>query len=316
METVSVVITVKNEENSVLQVLKSLENQSLKPSEVIVVDGGSEDETVEIVKSFANSQGSFKLIEANGANRGEGRNIGISEAASEIVAITDAGVVLDSCWLENLARPIMDGDADFVGGIYVQGGESLLQKCIGILQYPNLEKLRVEDFLPSCRSVAFTKSVWKAVGRWPEHLEKADDTYFDLLVRENGFKMTLAKDAVVSFPARNSFKDLFLQYSSYSEWDVRARLFSRLKIYRFMVLAYVLLGLFAYGILRFGWWGFFLSFAVVLSYLVFAGTKASLATRNLLAFPIAVGVKITIFVAETYGIIKGFIRRVSGARQS
>jgi len=316
MSTVSVVITVKNEEDSISQLLESLEDQSLKPCEVIIVDGGSKDKTVEIVQSFTEANEAFKLITANGANRGEGRNIGISSAKSENVAITDAGVVLEKSWLENLTKPMISENADFVGGVYVQGGRSLLQKCIGILQYPSIDRLRVDDFLPSCRSVVFTKKVWKTVGRWPEHLEKADDTYFDLLVRENGFKMALAKDAVVSFPARNSFKDLFLQYSSYSEWDVRARLFSRLKIYRFMVLAYVLLGLFAYGILRFGWWGFFLSFAVVLSYLVFAGTKASLATRNLLAFPIAVGVKITIFVAETYGIIKGFIRRVSGARQS
>jgi glycosyltransferase involved in cell wall biosynthesis len=315
MLDVSVVVTVKNEEGSISQLLHSFEDQSLKPSEVIIVDGGSNDRTAEIVQSFAKNRKSYELIIADGANRGQGRNIGISSAKSEKIAITDAGVVLDRFWLERLIKPIDDEGADFVAGVYVQGGKSLLQKCIGTLQYPNIDRLRADDFLPSCRSVAFTKYVWKTVGCWPEHLDKADDTYFDLLVREKGFKVALAKDAIVSFPARSSFKDLFQQYSSYAEWDVRARLLSRLKIYQFMILAYVLLGVFAYISIAFGLWGFMFSFTVVGSYLVFNGAKAIVATRKLLAFPIACTMKLTIFVAETYGIVKGLIRRISASVQ-
>mgnify|MGYP001032600466 CR=1 FL=1 len=102
MVNVSVVITVRNEEDSILDLLNSLENQSLKPYEVIIVDGGSKDRTVEITKSFITSRNSFKLIVAEGANRSEGRNIGISAATSDIIAITDAGVIVDKHWLENL----------------------------------------------------------------------------------------------------------------------------------------------------------------------------------------------------------------------
>jgi glycosyltransferase involved in cell wall biosynthesis len=310
MVNVSVVITVKNEEKSILRLLNSLDNQSLKPYEVIIVDGGSKDRTVGIINSFIASRNSFKLISADGANRPKGRNIGISAATSEIIAITDAGVALDENWLENLVKPLAQENADFVGGVYVQDGESLLQKCIGILQYPNIEKLRVDDFIPSCRSVVFKKEVWKAVGYWPEHLEKADDTYFDLMVREKGFKIALAKDAVVSWTAKNTLKGLFQQYSSYAEWDVRARLLSKLKIYRLMIVAYATIAFLLFLIFEFGFWGFLFSFLVVLFYLGFSGVKAFTKTGKLSSIFIGMAVKITIFLAETVGLVKGLIARV------
>jgi glycosyltransferase involved in cell wall biosynthesis len=311
MVNVSIVITIKNEEDSVLQLLNSLDNQSLQPYEVIIVDGGSKDRTVEIISSFIAQKKSFKLILAEDANRPKGRNIGISAATSEIIAITDAGVVLERHWLENLVKPLTQQNADFVGGVYVQDGETLLQKCIGILQYPDIEKLQADDFIPSCRSVVFKKEVWKSVGYWPEHLEKADDTYFDLMVREKGFKIALAKDAVVSWTAKNTFKGLFQQYSSYAEWDVRAHLFSKLKIYRLMILAYVILAFLLFLVFEFGFWGFLFSFLVILSYLAFNGAKTFRNTGKIQSFFLGMAVKITIFSAETFGLAKGLVARVS-----
>jgi glycosyltransferase involved in cell wall biosynthesis len=310
MAQVSVVVTVKNEEASILQLLHSFENQSLKPQEVIIVDGGSTDGTVKAVESFIGSQSSFKLISTNGANRSKGRNLGISAASSEIIACTDAGAVLDERWLENLVKPLMNGDADFVGGVYVQSGKSRLQKCIGILQYPNPEKLRTEDFLPSSRSVAFKKSVWNTVGGYPEHLEKAEDTYFDLMAQRKGFKVALAKDAVVLWPARKSLRELFWQYSSYAEWDVRARFYLKLKIYRFMILAYIFLAFSLFLTIEFGFWGFLPPFLIVLAYLAIAGVKASKKTRMFSSFFLAIAIKITIFSAETFGLVKGLVNRI------
>lgn len=308
MVNTSVIITVKNEENSILHLLNSLEKQSLKPQEVIIVDGGSKDGTVETIKSFVTSKSPFRLILADGANRSKGRNIGISAANSEMIACTDAGVVLDKLWLENLIKPLMHEGVDFVGGVYVQSGESLLQKCTGILQYPNLEKLHADDFLPSSRSVAFRKAVWKAVGGYPEHLEKAEDTYFDLAVRGKGFKVALARDAVVFTPARDSLKDLFLQYSSYAEWDVRAGLFFKLRIYRLMLLAYIFLAFLLFCIFAFGLWGFLFSVLMVLGYLGFSGAKAFRKNRRFLSIFLGMTIKMTIFLAETFGLIKGLIK--------
>ena len=316
MVRVSVVITVKNEESTILPLLESLAYQVLKPYEIIIVDGGSTDRTLEIIKSLIDSHHKnlvrARVILANNANRAQGRNAGISATSSDIVACTDAGVVLDKFWLQNLVKPIASGRVDFAGGVYVQGGGSLLQKCIGILQYPNLGKLREGDFLPSSRSVAFKKTVWESVGGYPEYLEKAEDTLFDLTVQQK-FRVGLARDAVVCWPARNTLRDLFLQYSSYADWDMKSGLFLRVKIYRLMILAYIFLASSIFLILTFGFIGLLPSLSMTMAYLTYAGVKAFRKTRTTKAFFLAIAIKITIFSAETLGIMKGAFNRVRQA---
>jgi hypothetical protein len=141
-------------------------------------------------------------------------------------------------------------------------------------------------------------------------LEKAEDTYFDLMVRNEGFKVALAKDAVILWPARKSLSELFSQYSSYAEWDVRAKLCLRLKIYRFMILAYAFLAFSLFLTAEFGFLGFLPPFLVVLAYLAIAGVKAFKKTRRILSFFLAIAIKVTIFSAETFGLVKGLTYRI------
>ena len=50
MQNVSVVITVLNEEKSIRELIKALLTQDKKPQEIIIIDGGSSDKTVQIIK--------------------------------------------------------------------------------------------------------------------------------------------------------------------------------------------------------------------------------------------------------------------------
>ena len=89
---VSVCISVLSEEKSVGKLLESLLNQSKKPNEIIIVDGGSKDKTVEIIKHFQKKDKRIKLVKQRG-NVAKGRNTSIEVAKNEIIAITDAGCV-------------------------------------------------------------------------------------------------------------------------------------------------------------------------------------------------------------------------------
>lgn len=220
---ISVVTTIRNEAASIGPFLRSLLKQSMKPDEIMLVDGGSTDDTVAIIRDLARNEPSIRLVVAAGVNISKGRNIGIEAARNGIIACTDAGCRLDARWLENITAPFRRGQSvAVVGGVYLPEG-NLFQRCIGAMLTPDISTLDPSTFLPSSRSVAFTKSAWRAVGGYPEWLDMAEDTYFDIALRKHGFAFALARDAVVYWDARDSYTSIFFQFFKYAYWNMIAR---------------------------------------------------------------------------------------------
>ena len=77
---ISVVIPVRNEAGKIEQCLKAVLSQSLKPHEIIVVDGHSTDKTVEKVIQFP-----VKILYEDYHNRAGGCQIGVENAEGEYI---------------------------------------------------------------------------------------------------------------------------------------------------------------------------------------------------------------------------------------
>lgn len=107
-KTVTVVMTVKNDAVGCAVTLDSLAAQARLPDEIIIVDGGSTDGTVEVIRKHAARNPRIQLIEAVGTNIAQGRNIAADAAAGEIIACTDSGCRALPDWLEKLTRPFQD----------------------------------------------------------------------------------------------------------------------------------------------------------------------------------------------------------------
>jgi glycosyltransferase involved in cell wall biosynthesis len=98
--TVSVIIPVKNEEQVISESLSSVFNQSLKPKEVIIVDGRSTDDTLKKASQFP-----VKIItESEPTSLPHGRNQGIENAKGEIVFIMDADIILEENCIANAIK--------------------------------------------------------------------------------------------------------------------------------------------------------------------------------------------------------------------
>ena len=107
---VSVICTILNEGDAIRPLLDSLIDQTRPADEIIIVDGGSTDHTLEVLTEYT-AWLPIRVETAEGANISEGRNIAIGLAKGPIVAATDAGVVLSPVWVEELAAPIENGTA-------------------------------------------------------------------------------------------------------------------------------------------------------------------------------------------------------------
>jgi len=128
MVQVSIIIPTLNEEELIADCLQSLRNQSFKDFEIIVIDGGSTDRTVEIAKEYTD-----KVILAPDSKIGEARLIGVKEASGNIIVSTDADTVHPPFWLQNLVRHFNDPEVVAVGGaIYPLNPSetSLGKRCI------------------------------------------------------------------------------------------------------------------------------------------------------------------------------------------
>jgi glycosyltransferase involved in cell wall biosynthesis len=174
---------------------------------VVVVDGGSTDGTLEQLRSA----GSVTLIEEPGANIARGRNIAISAATHDAIAVTDADCVPERDWLERLIEPLETG-ADVAMGFYRPLADAFLQRAIACVNLPEPEELDEASFMPSGRSVAFARKAIDRAGGYPEWLDAGADLYVHHRFRELGLDMRLARDAIVNWPIRRTLAETWRQY--------------------------------------------------------------------------------------------------------
>ena len=113
----SIVIPLYNKENYIEKTLQSVFNQSYSNYEVIIVNDGSTDKSIDVVNQFSNEN--IKIINQTNQGASSARNQGIAEASNQWIALLDA----DDIWLKNHLKELektinLLPKADMVGNAY------------------------------------------------------------------------------------------------------------------------------------------------------------------------------------------------------
>lgn len=225
---ISVCITTFNEERSLGNLLDSLIHQTKKPNEIIIVDGGSTDGTRKIIDNYGKKYGNIRGIFRK-CIRAKGRNLGVKLAKNKIIAITDAGCVVDKNWLKLITGPFKDRTIDIAAGFYrMRIRPSSANKMRTRNSFEKAESLFLgvlpndfnSSFLPSTRSIAFTKGAWKTIGGFPERKENsAEDTDFNYQAIKLGMKYARVKNAIVEWGIPDNLFGFIQKIYSYAKWD-------------------------------------------------------------------------------------------------
>lgn len=219
----TLITTVRNEEESIGQFLDSIIKQTKKPDEIIIVDGGSTDRTISKIQDLR-SKIKVKIIRRRG-NRSVGRNTAVKNSSSSIIACTDAGCLLDPHWVEKITRPFENTKIDVVAGFYKPLAKSSFEKCLATYTCTMADKLDKKSFLPSSRSVAFRKEAWEKVGGYPEKLNTCEDLVFDKRLKTFGAKFFTEEKAIVYWPQRKNIIQAAKQFYGYAVGDGQAHYF-------------------------------------------------------------------------------------------
>jgi cellulose synthase/poly-beta-1,6-N-acetylglucosamine synthase-like glycosyltransferase len=203
----------------------------------------------------------LKLQEARGANISRGRNLAVRRATGAVIASTDAGVCLEKGWLEALTGPFAELDgaavksgAYAVAGFFLPDPQTVFELALGATTLPLADDVDPERFLPSSRSVAFTKAAFEASGGYPEWLDYCEDLIFDfgLIDRCGGFAW--APEAIAHFRPRPDLSGFFRQYYRYARGDGKADLWRKRHLIRYLTYLVALPALLVLSILSSPLW--------------------------------------------------------------
>ena len=211
----------RNERASIREFVDALLAQRRPPDELIIVDGNSSDGTAEILREYA-SAGHLRLISEE-CNIAAGRNLGVAAASHEHIAVTDAGCRADPDWLAQIEACFLNTQKpDVVSGNYAFDTHSRFEEAsVHATDTPGREDGDLGKYYPSSRSIAFTKAAWMAVGGYPDWLYAAEDTLFNIRLRQKGFRFAFARSAIVRWRPRRTWKALYRQYYNYARGNGR-----------------------------------------------------------------------------------------------
>ena len=163
MPKVSVIVPFYNVENYIEKCLETLVNQTLKDIEIILVNDGSKDRSIDIVNKFL-KQYPEKIVYLEKENGGlsDARNFGIPHAKGEYIAFLDSDDYVEKDMYENMYELAKKEDSDMVECDFYWEYPDKLKKDEGIIYHGK------KEMIEKVRVVAWNKLIKKEI------LEKSD----------------------------------------------------------------------------------------------------------------------------------------------
>lgn len=118
MITVTVVVPVLNAARTLPACLEGLARLDPAPGEIILVDNGSTDESLPVLRAFSRNYTATdtRVLQEPRPGAAAARNAGIRDAKGDLIAFTDADCAPESTWLRYLIDPFADPTTGAVAG--------------------------------------------------------------------------------------------------------------------------------------------------------------------------------------------------------
>lgn len=219
MTSVSVVIPTKNAGSDFHNVLQRIRDQNFPEIEIVVIDSGSTDGTVDIAKDKAD-----KIVEIppEKFHHGQTRNQGAEHSSGDIIVFTvQDAIPMDSEWLPELVRPISDGSADVTYGNQVAYPDAkppdkffyeyfYPDEPVGLGKGDTADKASfyLDNVFLSDVSSAILRDVWENI-RFRDSVDMSEDKDFAYRAASAGHTIRYCPEAKVYHSHNYTLRSLF-----------------------------------------------------------------------------------------------------------
>ena len=193
--SVSVIMPVKNGQKFIGDALNSIAGQSVDVAEIHVIDDGSSDGTLDIVKAFARTHPGVSLHRGQEKGPGPARNIGLREAKGEVIAFLDCDDLWPAGKLERQLRRLTVAPE--------------VKMCSGFVRY--FDKQSTSDLTPSDDSRTweifhvhlgasiYKREVFDKIGLFDERFTYGEDVDLMLRFREAELPFSILREITLYY---------------------------------------------------------------------------------------------------------------------
>ncbi|QQG47102.1 MAG: glycosyltransferase family 2 protein [Candidatus Woesebacteria bacterium] len=202
---VSIIIPTFNEEKTIADCLLSLAKQTYKDFEIIVVDDGSTDQTLQNLKDFK-----IKTFSQNHKGPAVARNLGAEHSKGKILVFVDADMTFDFNFIKNLINPILEkkSKGTFSRDEFVANWDNIWARCWNINS--NLPpKRRLSKNYPEHQKVF--RSILKKEFDKVNGFSKGGYTDDWTLSEKLGYEATVSENAIYYHKNPDTLTEIFKQ---------------------------------------------------------------------------------------------------------
>lgn len=219
---ITVICPVYNEEEYIENVLKFFIESKPDDKELILIDGGSTDKTVDIITKWIEKHSNIRLMHNKNKFVPFALNLAIKNSAGDPIIRLDAHTIYEKNYFEKILETFDKMNADIVGGPMRKIGSNDFQLAVAYATTSLFgigdSKIHKIDYNGESDHVylgAWRRNLFNEIGYFDERLIRNQDDEFHYRARSCGKKIYLSSEIISYYYPRKTFIGLFKQYFQY-----------------------------------------------------------------------------------------------------